>query len=231
MMGTSINSLFGRTAALRGANALRAQQNSHVSGRTFRLLRAVRLAFHPEKRISRSALTNTEGARASSGIHRAFVVNRSPRGAPAFVAALTCALVVACATPPPAALPTTAPAPRVMSRVEVAAAALKALEFEQIDDGYHLSLPAPLIFAFDSDAVADAARTTLTRVGRELQALGIERTLVRGHTDTVGSNEYNLGLSKRRADAVAKVLVEAGYTAGELKATESVSVIFQVLIN
>ena len=105
-----------------------------------------------------------------------------------------------------------------MSRVEVAAAALKALEFEQIDDGYHLSLPAPLIFAFDSDAVADAARTTLTRVGRELQALGIERTLVRGHTDTVGSNEYNLGLSKRRADAVAKVLVEAGYTAEKIDA-------------
>ena len=42
-MGTPINSLFGRTAALPGA------RNPHVPERTFRLLRAVRLAFHPEK--------------------------------------------------------------------------------------------------------------------------------------------------------------------------------------
>jgi hypothetical protein len=45
----SINSLFGRIASLRGA------RNPHVPERTFRLLRAARLALHPEKRIYRSA--------------------------------------------------------------------------------------------------------------------------------------------------------------------------------
>ena len=51
----------------------------------------------------------------------------------------------------------------------------------------------------------------MLRVGRELTELGIDRALVRGHTDNVGTNDYNLPLSKRRADAVARVLADGGY--------------------
>ena len=50
--GTPINSFVGRTAALHSA------RNPHVPERTFRLLRAVRLAFHPEKSIFKSALAS-----------------------------------------------------------------------------------------------------------------------------------------------------------------------------
>ena len=130
--------------------------------------------------------------------------------------ALACAFVAACATPPP--LQASAPTAPVMTRAEFVGAALKALDFEQREDGYHLTLPAPLIFSFDSDVVASSARDALTRVGRELRELGIDRALVRGHTDNVGAREYNLALSKRRADAVAKVLVEGGYPAENIDA-------------
>lgn len=129
-----------------------------------------------------------------------------------FVTALICALVVACVSPPPTPAP---PAP-ALTRAERIGAALIALDFEQRDDGYHLTLPAPLIFPFDSDVVATGAREALLRVGRELRDLGIDRTLVHGHTDNVGSNEYNLALSKRRADAVAKVLVDGRYPADKI---------------
>lgn len=90
-------------------------------------------------------------------------------------------------------------------------AALLATNFEPRDDGWHSSLPAPLIFPFDSNVVATSARDILLRVGRELTELGIDRALVRGHTDNVGTNDYNLPLSKRRADAVARVLADGGY--------------------
>ncbi len=49
-MDTPINPLYRRIASLWAA------RNPHVAGRTFQLLRAPRLALHPEKRISRSAL-------------------------------------------------------------------------------------------------------------------------------------------------------------------------------
>ena len=60
------------------------------------------------------------------------------------------------------------------------------------------------------------ARDTLLRVGRELTELGIDRALVRGYTDNVGTTEYNLSLSMRRADAVARVLADGGYPTGKI---------------
>ena len=127
-----------------------------------------------------------------------------------------CALLAACASQRTASEPGAAAS--AITRSDIIRAVLKALDFQQRDDGYHLSLPAPLLFPFDSDVIAPGAHDTLARVGRELQELGIERALVRGHTDSVGSNEYNLALSKRRADAVAKVLVEGGYPADKIDA-------------
>ncbi len=137
-----------------------------------------------------------------------------------FASVLIYTLLAACASPPPPPAPAPAPtaAPRVMTRAEVIRTKLKSLEFEERDDGYHLTLPAPLLFQFDSDVVATGARDTLSRVGSELRELGIDRALVRGHTDNVGGNEYNLGLSKRRADAVARALVDGGYPAEKIDA-------------
>ena len=135
----------------------------------------------------------------------------------AALATAICVLLVACAsTPaPPAATPVAA---KTAVTAEQKVVALKAMNFEPADDGWRLTLPAPLVFAFDSDAVGDAAKAQLLRVGRELVELEIERALVRGHTDNVGTNDYNLQLSKRRADAIAQVLVAGGYPASRIDA-------------
>ena len=120
--------------------------------------------------------------------------------------------------PPPvlvAALATAEPQP---SRAERIQASLKAMNFEPHADGWHLTMPMPLIFSFDSDVIAADAHDNLMRVARELRALGIDTLVVRGHTDSVGSREYNKGLSKRRADAVARVLAEGGYPAANIDA-------------
>lgn len=119
------------------------------------------------------------------------------------------AMLSGCASPPPAPV-AAAPTQTRAQRIE---AVLTAMNFEPREDGWHLSLPAPLIFQFDSDVVATDAQGNLVRVARELMALGIDTLLVRGHTDTVGAREYNMALSKRRADAVARVLAEGGYPA------------------
>lgn len=129
--------------------------------------------------------------------------------------ALFCALMTACAVVPAPATP--APATASISS-DTRRAALLAMNFEPRDDGWHLSLPALLMFPFDSNVLAASARATLLRVGYELTELGIDRALVRGHTDNVGTTEYNLSLSKRRADAVARALTDGGYPAGKIDA-------------
>jgi outer membrane protein OmpA-like peptidoglycan-associated protein len=149
----------------------------------------------------------------------AFIGNRAPAAAlhqscrrRAVIAALACALLGACAAPPTRPVP----AP-LMSRIEFAHLSLKAMNFEQEQDGWHLTLPAPLVFEFDRDAVSARARESLLRVGRELAELGIERALVRGHTDNVGNKDYNRTLSLRRATAVARVLIDGGFAADRIE--------------
>ena len=122
----------------------------------------------------------------------------------------TCLVISGCASSPPAP-PAVAPVVAAPTRVERIETSLKAMSFEKREDGWHLSLPAPLVFPFDSDAVGPDARENLMKIGRELRSLGIDLVLVRGHTDTIGARDYNVALSKRRADAVARVLGEGGY--------------------
>lgn len=63
-------------------------------------------------------------------------------------------------------------------------------------------------FEFDSARLTPAAARMLDRIGQalasaELAGLGF---LVEGHTDSIGSDAYNLGLSIRRAEAVKQYL-------------------------
>jgi len=126
---------------------------------------------------------------------------------------LACAaLLAACASAPPP------PAAATPTRAERVQAALKAMNFEQTDDGWQLSLPAPLVFPFDSDVVSDEARRNLMRIAAELRQLGIDQLKVIGHTDNVGTRDYNLALSKRRAETVASVISEGGFPAERIEA-------------
>ncbi len=142
---------------------------------------------------------------------RSDITDRVMRAVAVTVGSLGMAVIVAlagCATPPPAPVRVPAQAPTLAEKI---GGSLRAMSFEERDDGWYLSLPAPLIFQFDSDIVAADARENLIRIAAELRSSGIERVNVHGHTDIVGTRKYNLALSKRRADAVARVLSEGGY--------------------
>jgi Outer membrane protein and related peptidoglycan-associated (lipo)proteins len=64
-----------------------------------------------------------------------------------------------------------------------------------------------IYFGFDRYNLTDAAKRVIDNVAGLAGGRGVN---VYGYTDTAGSAAYNEGLSKRRADSVAKALRDAG---------------------
>lgn len=76
--------------------------------------------------------------------------------------------------------------------------------------GLVLYLP-DVLFEFDQADLTESARTKIGAVAEIVVRLAPERTLsVEGHTDSVGTEEYNLDLSLRRAQTVMAELAAGG---------------------
>jgi OOP family OmpA-OmpF porin len=65
-------------------------------------------------------------------------------------------------------------------------------------------------FNFNRSTLTQAGRDTLNRVIATLQQRSDLRVSVEGHTDPYGSDDYNQGLSERRAQAVVTYLTRGG---------------------
>jgi len=71
-----------------------------------------------------------------------------------------------------------------------------------------LSLPVP--FAFDSAELLPTARGQLDAIAAGIRMLPThQKVVIEGHTDAVGTEQYNEELSQRRAQSVRRYLVAA----------------------
>ncbi|MDB6138097.1 MAG: OmpA/MotB domain protein, partial [Verrucomicrobiaceae bacterium] len=70
-------------------------------------------------------------------------------------------------------------------------------------------MPTDLLFDFGSDTLADGARLSLMKLGFLIQKNPDSLFIIEGHTDTIGSDESNLALSQRRANAVVEWLANS----------------------
>lgn len=86
-------------------------------------------------------------------------------------------------------------------------------EFEPV------TLSSDVTFAFDSAELRPGAESELNQVADTLSANPEVRVTIAGHTDSVGSNEYNLGLSEERADSVRTYLMSQGISGNRMMAT------------
>lgn len=69
-------------------------------------------------------------------------------------------------------------------------------------------------FDFDKATLRPENRELLSRIAGVLLTSQGYRVQIHGHTDDIGSSEYNQRLSERRADAVRNYLVDAGIDPG-----------------
>ncbi len=73
-------------------------------------------------------------------------------------------------------------------------------------------------FAYDSDRILPKSYPLLDNVARVIKEHSeIDRIAVEGHTDSDGSDKYNLDLSDRRSKSVMMYLVEAGVPENRLE--------------
>lgn len=73
-------------------------------------------------------------------------------------------------------------------------------------------------FEFNSDRLTANARNILTKTADALKGQADLRVELAGHTDSVGSAEYNLELSRNRAEAVRNYLIDIGVSGDRLVA-------------
>jgi peptidoglycan-associated lipoprotein len=131
-------------------------------------------------------------------------------------------------TPPPAAAPAapapapTTPPPPPPPPPPPAPPAETPLTEDQIFDRMtldDLNKQAPLadvFFAYDATDLSDEARAALAKNLDWLKRRASTKVLVEGHADNRGTNEYNLALGERRADAVRDYLISLGIPADRL---------------
>jgi OmpA-OmpF porin, OOP family len=90
---------------------------------------------------------------------------------------------------------------------------LRVLNANPTDEGARTSGPAVAVdikFALNSADLTDQAKATLKQMATAMKSnqLASYHFLLEGHTDTIGSPDYNLTLSKRRAEAVRSYLTD-----------------------
>jgi outer membrane protein OmpA-like peptidoglycan-associated protein len=81
---------------------------------------------------------------------------------------------------------------------------------ERVGEGIQVTFASGLLYDFDSDVVKSTARENLRALAGSLDKYPDSDLLILGHTDSVGTDAYNKGLSVRRADAAAEYLVSQG---------------------
>lgn len=81
-----------------------------------------------------------------------------------------------------------------------------------------VTMPQDILFATDSFSVRNDLRRDLNALAGNLRAYPDSTVQIVGHTDSDGAADYNQGLSERRANAVADVLLDAGIPFNRIQA-------------
>jgi outer membrane protein OmpA-like peptidoglycan-associated protein len=85
--------------------------------------------------------------------------------------------------------------------------------------GLVITLSGSVLFASNQTSILPEAQARLNQVSEALMSTDSRRKLtVEGHTDSIGSEAYNMQLSQRRADSVRSYLISRGYPANTIEA-------------
>jgi len=102
----------------------------------------------------------------------------------------------------------TPPVPVVKSEPAVAPAPLAAAAPPRVIE--KISLATDVLFQFNKAELTPAGEKKLDDLAKDAQGADVDRVVLTGHADRIGSEEYNQQLSEERAQAVADYLASKG---------------------
>jgi outer membrane protein OmpA-like peptidoglycan-associated protein len=88
----------------------------------------------------------------------------------------------------------------------------------RVGEGIAVTFASGLLYDFDSDVIRSDAAQNLRSLAASLEKYPNTDLLIVGHTDAVGTSEYNQALSLRRAAAAAGYLASQGVNSSRLQA-------------
>lgn len=91
-------------------------------------------------------------------------------------------------------------------QAEELATTIPGATVQRVGEGIVVVFDSGLLYPFDSTDLLPAGQDNLRNLAASLQENPETEVLIVGHTDSVGSDQYNQGLSERRAAAAANVL-------------------------
>ncbi len=91
----------------------------------------------------------------------------------------------------------------------------------QLQSSLESASPTVVYFAFDKDEILPEAKLILDQQAAWLNSNPEAKVDLAGHTDAVGSNEYNYELAMRRAKAVESYLLTHGVNAAQMRSVVS----------
>jgi outer membrane protein OmpA-like peptidoglycan-associated protein len=92
-------------------------------------------------------------------------------------------------------------------------------EIERVGEGIEVTFDSGLLFDFDSSDLRDQARANLADLAENLDSYEGTDILVVGHTDSRGSEAYNMRLSERRAESAEDYLIRQGISPDRIRST------------
>lgn len=116
-------------------------------------------------------------------------------------------------TPPPSA-PPAASAPKAPEAPAIETPAVQ--EEEIVGAGKIIAAMKTVYFDFDKSDIRNDMKPVLQEDAKWLSTNTAVKVQIEGHCDERGTNEYNLALGQRRADAVKRYLIALGVSAGRL---------------
>ena len=81
---------------------------------------------------------------------------------------------------------------------------------ERVEEGIKVEFNEKILFAFSKSDIGEAAKTNLNKLVAVLNKYPKTNIEIQGHTDSRGTDEYNTGLSIRRANVVRDYLQSQG---------------------